>query len=145
MYLPDTSCVAFYQNDMWTWKNLKSSRPSDAYMRLQDKPLLVQAIICRLFSPKPLSKPISYKTMSSKMSSAKRQVILYRPPYVKYLIAHSYEYVTHQNICWSMKYVDCLTCWNRILKKLEKKHTIAHDISGHLECWHLGPVLLTWH
>ena len=43
--------------------NIKSSlinsvRPSDAYMRLQHRPSLVQIMACRLFGAKPLSEPM---------------------------------------------------------------------------------------
>ena len=37
---------------------VNSLRPSDAYMRQQDKPTLVQIMACRLFGAKPLSEPM---------------------------------------------------------------------------------------
>ena len=39
---------------------LNSLRPSDAYMRHQPRPWMVQIMACRLFGAKPLSEPMPY-------------------------------------------------------------------------------------
>ena len=44
--------------DMTQWMSFNSSLPSAAYMRQRIGQTLVQIMACRLFSAKPLSKPM---------------------------------------------------------------------------------------
>ena len=48
----DTACYSLYKSP------LNSLRPSDAYMRRQPRPALVQILACRLFGAKPLPEPM---------------------------------------------------------------------------------------
>ena len=47
-----------HRTNLQTLCNINSLRPSDAYMRLQNIPTLLQIMVCRLFGTKPLSEPM---------------------------------------------------------------------------------------